>query len=217
MRKYFSLGIFIPLIIAILAIFKADYFFHIGVPVSCILVLILIPERSLKPLIWIVILSLIFCIAGDWMLAHQNGNPNRFIYGVFLFLAAHIGYLIFCLKKGKMNLPVLFILLLVYGSFFIVFLYPVIDNKLLLIATLLYLIFSCFTMTAAIGLEFKLLSKTLFVAGIACFLFSDTLIALNVFLDKKDLYVLMMPTYYMSHVLITAGLIDKQVFIKNHH
>lgn len=210
MKKYYPLGIIVPLVMTILALWKTDYVFHVGVPLSCIAMLIITPAKEIKSISWIVIISLIFCIAGDWMLRTQATDPNRFIYGILLFLIAHIGYLIFCLKQGSISKLALTVLLLGYGFFFIFYLYPSIGNSFLLIPVFLYLIFSCLTLAAAIGLNLDPLSRWLFVSGIVCFLFSDTLIALNVFLGKSDLYILMMPMYYMSHVLVTAGMIDKR-------
>lgn len=52
-----------------------------------------------------------------------------------------------------------------------------------------------------------ILPKCLFVAGIASILFSDTIIAFKEFSGYKELNFLIMPTYYLSHILMTLQLI----------
>lgn len=143
------------------------------------------------------------------MLGHQKGHPERFVYGIFLFLIAHIGYLVFCLKKGRINRVVLAILLLIYLPFFIFFLYPAIGVNTLLLATFLYLVFSCLTLSASAGLKMDALSKLFFILGVISFVLSDTLIAFNVFLNESRLYFLMMPGYYLSHIFIALAIIQK--------
>jgi len=204
-------SIIIPVICAILALAGGGYIPHVGVPVACMLIILLLCRREYRPTAWLLIAALAFSIAGDWMLKHRGGDTMRFVYGIALFFVAHAGFLVFCLRNGQIKILWLLALLAGYGLLFIFGLAPAINDSALLAAVLLYLLISCFSLAAAAGLRFNCTSLWLFVAGIACIVFSDTLIALHEFMHTaKWLYhTLMMPTYYAAHILITAAVIIK--------
>jgi uncharacterized membrane protein YhhN len=135
-----------------------------------------------------------------------------FVCGIALFFVAHAGFLAFCLKNGKIRFPLLGALLAGYSIFFVGKLLPAIPDAILLTAVLLYMLISCFSLAAAPGLRLPLLSRWLFTAGIACIVFSDTLIACCEFLHVCGLYhLLMMPTYYAAHILVTAAVIFEPI------
>jgi uncharacterized membrane protein YhhN len=155
---------------------------------------------------WLLITALAFSIAGDWMLKHRGGNVLLFVAGIALFFIAHAGFLFFCMIHGKIRRRFLIVLIAGYGLFCVCKLLPAISNPLLLAAVLLYMLISCFSLAAASGLRLPLFARNLFTAGIACLVFSDTLIACHEFLYTRDLYSrLIIPAYYAAHILISIA------------
>lgn len=130
----------------------------------------------------------------------------RFIYGIIFFFIAHVGFLWFSLKNGKINMYVLFVVLVGYFFLFFSGIYPNINDKTLMVTVLGYLFISCVSFAAATGIRFPILPKCLFVAGIVNIMFSDTLIAFSEFVGYRELNFLIMPTYYLSHILMTMAL-----------
>lgn len=207
---YLYLLLLVPVIAGVLALLGWGYAFHLIFALSCTVFVWVLPQKELKATAWLIALAFILSIGGDWMLKFKDTIPIRFIYGIGLYFLAHVSYLVFFLKHGKINIISLVVLLAGYGIFFVVSLVPAISDTLLLIAVLLYLIVSCVTLAAVIGVNItSKLSKWLFVAGIVCLVFSDTLIALKEFLGNDTLYFLMMPTFYLSYIFATAAIMRK--------
>ncbi|MDR1886828.1 MAG: lysoplasmalogenase, partial [Prevotellaceae bacterium] len=125
-----------------------------------------------------------------------------------LFFAAHAGFLLFALKNGKCAMRGLPYIMAPCLVFFALALYPAIDNTVLLIAVLLYLLVSCCSLAAAMNMKSDRFVRGFFIAGISCIVFSDTLIALAEFSDSSALSFLIMPTYYLSHILITLSVLQ---------
>jgi len=103
MGKYNSIWITIPIICTFLAIDGFGMFFSFGVAFSCIVILCIVYNMKRRKEIWIFIAALLFSIIGDWFLSHRNGISIRFIYGIIFFFVAHLEYLWFSLKNGKIN------------------------------------------------------------------------------------------------------------------
>lgn len=92
---------------------------------------------------------------------------------------------------------------------------PNISDTVLLIAAFGYMLVSCVSFAAAAGVRFPGYAKWCFVAGIASLLFSDTIIALREFTDFKGWGLLIMPTYYLSHILMTFALLASKTTQNN--
>jgi uncharacterized membrane protein YhhN len=203
----------IPVLCAVFARLGGGYIPHAAVPVVCALLIGFFAPREMRLTRWLLAAALALSIAGDWMLRHRGSSVFRFECGIALFFAAHAGFLAFCLKHGEMRWFFLAALLAGYGLFFALKLAPAITSPVLSGAVLLYLVISCFSLAAAAGLRLPFPGRWLFFAGIACLVFSDTLIACQEFLHTgKRLYqYLMMPTYYAAHILITAAVVLRGV------
>ncbi|MDR2036985.1 MAG: lysoplasmalogenase [Bacteroidales bacterium] len=209
MKNYLFLLLLIPITAACLAVLGFGYAFHLILSLSCIIIVLVFPEEEVKTSAWLIALSFLISIAGDWMLGHRANFPDRFIYGIGLYFLAHIGYLSFCIRNGRVNILLLALSLVGYGIFFMLKLKPAISDDLLLISVLLYLIISCCTLAASLELSLSPTSRWLFFIGILSLVFSDTLIALHEFVRNDTLYFLMMPTFYASHIFITAAMMRK--------
>ncbi|MDR1860289.1 MAG: lysoplasmalogenase [Bacteroidales bacterium] len=212
-RNYLNISvIFIPVLCAAVAVATGQYLPHAAVPITCIPVIIFLRRRDVRHTWWLLIAALLLSIAGDWMLRHRGSDGLRFICGIALFFGAHVGYLLFCLRNGQIKWLWLTVLLACYGLFFMIALGPAIQETAMRVAVLLYMLISCFSLAAASGLQQPVAVRWLFMAGIACIIFSDTLIALHEFMHTaRWLYAtLMMPTYYASHILITTSAVYPQ-------
>ena len=206
-KKFKILLILIPFICALLSLNGYGSNFKYAVALTCGLILCLAYGRNIKKDVWIIIVAFLFSIVGGWFLSNRKGMNIRFIYGIAFYFIAHLGFLWFSMKNGKIKKWVLYSTLTVYLVFFILMIYPNIDNKALTIAVLCYLLISCISFAAATGLRLSAFPKWLFIAGISSLLFSDTIIAFKEFVGNRDLYFLMMPTYFLSHILITFALL----------
>jgi uncharacterized membrane protein YhhN len=202
--------ILLPLVCAIVASVKYSYRVHVAVPVLCAVLIIFLSQKVIAGTKWLLVAALAFSIAGDWMLKQRDGQTLMFVYGIALFFIAHAGFLLFCLKNGKIHRRLLLVLVLGYGVFFFLQLLPAIGDSVLSASVFVYMLISCFSLASAWGLRLPVFSRRLFFAGIACLVFSDTLIACCEFLNVCGLYhYVMMPTYYAAHIFITAAVIYK--------
>jgi uncharacterized membrane protein YhhN len=202
----------IPLVLAILAVAGYGFFFKAAVPGSCAIILVLLLRKQLKatPDIWFVVAAFLFSIAGDWFLSNKGDSFMMFSAGIGLYLFAHVGYLWFALRNGRMAKLFSIVLLAGYLLFFFVKLYPALDDTVLLVAVLLYLLISCFSLGAAFGIKLSPIVKWSYFAGVTLVLLSDTIIALNEFASYSALNLLILPTYYAAHMSITFALIRRK-------
>jgi uncharacterized membrane protein YhhN len=211
-KKAYSL-LLIPLLLAVLAVAGYGFLFKAAVPGSCAFILILLFRKHLKsiPDIWFVIAAFLFSIAGDWFLSNKGDSFMMFSAGIGLYLFAHLGYLLFALRNGRMHKLFTVALLAAYLLFFFVKLYPALDDTILLIAVLLYLLISCFSLGAAFGIKLASVVKWSYFVGVTLVLFSDTIIALNEFPSYGALNFLILPTYYAAHMSITFAIIRRGI------
>ena len=202
--KYLSL--IIPILFTVFAVTGHGFFFRAGVSASCAIILWIMSKQTVSRHIWWVIAALIVSIAADWFMT-RKGVLVYFLFAIILFFMAHTGFFLFCLKNGRINWRFLLPVLTGYLIFFFAILFPAIKPTYLLVAVLAYLIISCFSLSAAVGLRLPAMAHWCFAAGIALLVFSDTIIALNIFVKYKDLNFLILPTYFASHVMVTLALL----------
>lgn len=202
---------------AVLALTTSNFIFKSGTATVGIIILLALNFRGTKPSRsnWWIIGAFLFSIAGDWFLSNMAEDPSMFVKGIALFFLAHLGYLIFAISNGHISWKFTGILLLAFLVFYFVALYPAISDQVLVWAVLIYLLISCFSMGAAVGMEGDTLAKWSYVFGIFLILFSDTIISLKEFLGYHVLDFLILPTYYLAHISITISLIKKTDFKSN--
>jgi uncharacterized membrane protein YhhN len=198
----------IPLVLAILAVAGYGFLFKAAVPGSCAIILAFLFRKKLKELpdIWFVIAAFLFSIAGDWFLSNKGDSFTMFAAGIGLFFFAHVGYLWFALRNGRIHRLFTLVVLAGYLIFFFLRLSPAIDETVLVVAVLLYLFISCFSLGAAFGIRLPPVIKWTYFAGVTLVLLSDTIIALNEFASYGALNFLILPTYYAAHMSITFAL-----------
>lgn len=196
---------------AFLAFYTSNFIFKsgtAGIGIIILLILFFKNSKSKRDVI-LIIGAFLFSIIGDWFLSTKNGDPTMFSKGIAVFFMAHLGYLWFALFNGKIKWKFAILLLIAFLIFFFLCLYPSIDDKVLMIAVLVYLIVSCLSFGASVGIKGNSVFKWAYVFGIFLILFSDTIIALTEFVGYKTFDFLILPTYYLAHISITFSLIRK--------
>ena len=188
------------------------FLFKISVAaLGTVILLMAYAQRLLSVLdVWVVIMAFVCSMIGDYFLSHMQGDTAFFIFGISLYLLAHIGYLTFSLLNGTIRWKSSIALTVVFLIFFYLALYPTLDDKTLAFMVLFYLIVSCISLGAALGLKLKPAIKWPYVIGIALILFSDTLISFKEFLHQDFLNFLILPTYYLAQIGITIALYLKR-------
>jgi uncharacterized membrane protein YhhN len=195
---------------AVMSLITSKFVFKSGTAAIGILIIFILnvlnrPYRAS----WLIIGAFLFSIAGDWFLSHKNGDSGMFSTGIAMFFFAHVGYLLYAKKNGRIDWKVTGMILLLFLAFFFVVLYPNISDRTLMIATLIYLLISCLSFGASVGIKDDPVIKWSYVFGIFLVLFSDTIISLSEFVGYKTLDMLILPTYYLAHISITFSLIRK--------
>lgn len=183
----------------------------LGVPGTCAVILVAFHRQGLSRVrdFWWVIGAFVFSMIGDAFLSNKGDDEMLFVYGIAGFFFAHLGYLGFPLMNGSIHRVALAILFAGYIPFYLLSLRPAIGDGVLSIAVLIYLLISCLVLAAAFGLRIAVWPKRAYVVGIALIVVSDTFIAFNEFLDFTTFNELILPTYYLAHIIITAGLIRR--------
>jgi len=205
-----ALGLFIlPVISSLIALNSGIFFFKSAVAGSCIIILILFfkTTKNKHKIVWFIIGAFVFSIAGDWFLSNKNDDFLMFATGIGLFFWAHIGYLGYALKNGRINLPVTIILLISYLTFFFTMLQPAIESTLLVVTSFIYLLISCVSVGAASGMIIPRLAKSIYILGISLILFSDTIISFHEFIGYNEMNFLILPTYYLAQISVTIAVI----------
>lgn len=201
----------VSVVLAAMALVTSDFVYKSGTAAmgTIILLILLLKKNNSSRDIWLIIAAFMFSIAGDWFLSNKNGDELMFSKGIALFFMAHMGYMFYAKINGNINWKFTGILLVSFLTFFFIMLYPSISDKILMLATLIYLLVSCLSLGAAFGMTGDPLAKWSYVIGIFLILFSDTIISLSEFLGYKVMDLLILPTYYLAHISITFSLIRK--------
>ncbi|MEH6771737.1 lysoplasmalogenase family protein [Maribacter arcticus] len=202
----------LSVISAIFALLTSNFIFKSGTAGIGILIILILNFKKVKPSkdTWFIIGAFLFSIAGDWFMSNMNGDSTMFSKGIALFFLAHLGYLLFATLNGQIKWRFTSILLALFLLFYFLVLFPSINDNILMLATLIYLLISCFSLGASVGIKGDYVVKWTYVFGIFLILFSDTIISLTEFLGYNRLDFLILPTYYLAHISITFSLIRKQ-------
>ena len=208
----------VPATTAILALLHFGFFFKSGTAWSGILILTIhyFQQNRKTNDSFFILAAFVFSIIGDWFLSNMNGNSMQFVWGILFYFLAHLGYLFFALKNGKLKWVFTSALLAVYLVFFVLVLAPKIKEQALLWASLIYLVVSCLSLGAAFSIKNNTLTHLFYGFGIFMILFSDTIISLKEFATINTLNFLILPTYYLAHISITISLLVRNRISKKH-
>lgn len=197
---------------AAIAATMTDYLpLKMGVPLACtaILIALWLAGRVGEQAVWWVVAAFVASAAGDYFLSNKRGNESFFVIGIALYLVAHIGYIVAAWRNGGINVPVLAGSLAVFLVYYALVLRPAVGDPVLSGAVLVYLVVSCLALGVAAGLDWRGATKMLFLAGISLIVLSDFAISMNEFVGIRSLNWLILPTYYLAHLSISASLIAR--------
>ncbi len=177
------------------------YFFPVGIPHKLAFPLIIITVSSLWLCPWQITLALGCSALGDWL-----GDEGHFIGQMAAFAAAHIGYILFFVKryhtkvepdrkltakaKGYTFIFLFMGAVLTFWSCCIIA--PEAPAGIVRIGVIIYTFIICTMMVTAL-----LQRSSLFAIGAVLFVFSDLILAWNMFVEPIDGagYLIMIPYY----------------------
>lgn len=202
----------LPLAVGVAAT-QTDYLpFKMAVPSLCALILLWAyqgqPAHRLD--VAAVVLAFVFSAVGDYFLSNKSGAEIYFVVGIGMYFVAHLGYLAYAWRNGRIHRVVLGVLLVGYLIYYFISLNPAIGDPVLSGAVLLYLLISCLVLAVAAGMTLPAEQKWLYVFGIALIVLSDTAISFNEFLDYRAFNWLILPTYYLAHLTVSLSLLRRQ-------
>ena len=198
------LWLLLPLAFCLLRFVTNQYIFSALITLACgAVVAIAGPGGSA----WLVVLALGVSALGDWFMAHQTLGPNFFLYGVAGFAVAHALFIAFAARRFAFSLPALLLALALgagYAFYLNARIFPHVEAPM-------RLALGGYALISLLGLFFALCrrvpspERALYAVGIVCILFSDTMIAESQFAGQKWAYPLILPTYYLCHLLVAAS------------
>lgn len=166
------------------------------------------------PVSILVIMGLLFSLLGDFLLMLKGSH--FFLLGMLAFMCTHIcngSYFFIRMEKKslaiKKLLPITFFLILVAGSLF-VFLLPVLHEFTIPVLVYMLLISGMAFLAAATGQVSSLqkIASEWFIPGALLFVFSDGLLAMNLFWIKYSLLdIPVMISYAAAQYFLVNGFV----------
>jgi uncharacterized membrane protein YhhN len=219
-KKHLLILPFIPPALAISALlyrisFHKDNLLLAGSPAfTCALICILVYKISPanNRAVLVLAAAFIFSILGDFFLKMRPPD-YWFVLGISSFFMGHVGFSFYSLTRVKFLWPIFAAILTPFLIWYFTVLLPtnrLSNNSILAFAVFLYVVISCFSLSASVDLKSKAAASWVYTAGIACILISDCFIAAGNFLRWQKLSFLVMPLYYLCHTLIVLSVVLRQ-------
>jgi len=188
------LAILVPLLFSILQLKTKKYIFSALITGSCAIISVFC-----APLLCA---ALAVAVLGDWFMAHKGSNQLMYAAGIGGFFCSHLLLYLYArtmIPEGA-QLPAAagaaLLGCIVYLALRILPKTP----RLLTVPVAAYTLISVLSLAAAIKT-----GSILYAAGVGSLLFSDIMIAENDFAGNKRVGFLILPTYYLCHILITLS------------
>jgi uncharacterized membrane protein YhhN len=216
-KKHLLILPFIPPALALSALlyrifFHKDNLLLAGSPAfTCALICVLmyITSPANNRVVLVLSAAFIFSILGDLFLKLRPPD-YWFVLGISSFFLGHVGFSVYSLKRVKFSWPIFALVLTPFLVWYFAVLLPtnrLSNNGALAFAVFMYVVVSCFSLSASIDLKSKTAASWIYTVGIACILVSDCFIAAGNFLRWQKLSFLVMPLYYLCHTLIVLSVI----------
>jgi uncharacterized membrane protein YhhN len=217
--QFFSILFWILTFIDIVAIWYGFSNIHFLVKPLLIpsLILMLVFSKSGANNKWWLLTGLFFSFLGDVFLLYEYKAPLFFIFGLASFLITHVCYIIWFVKIKSLQKSLLrqqpWVTALVagYGCSLILLLYPGLGD--LKIPVIIYAAVICFMLLCSLHVFYKTgrPSNVYFVTGALLFVVSDSLLAVNKFLNPFPLAgIFIMLTYCAAQFFIVMGFISNE-------
>lgn len=156
---------------------------------------------------WVIAAGFLASVTGDWFLAHQRPGGNRFLYGVIFFFIAHCLFSASAAMRFCFNVPALAVAAVLatgYGLYMYIRILPRVDAGLRL-PLVMYMLVSIVSLWCAMSMTGRAQVRLVYTAGIAAIIFSDTMIAENVYMESGLAGRLVHPTYYFCHLMVALS------------
>ena len=188
----------IPAALAVLRLATRRYPFSALTTLACAA---LIAVYGRAPASGLAAAALAVSAAGDWFLAHHRGRETFYALGVggFLVGPALLAFAAHRATLSPMALVAGGLLLALYAAYLTQIVLPGMP-KMLKMPAVLYTLVSIAGFTVALTA-----GDAVYASAIALLLFSDTMIAAADFAGRKELSFLILPTYYLCHILIALS------------
>lgn len=139
---------------------------------------------------------------GDYFMCHKGNREILYVLGIAGFFLGHVVFILYAsLRAVSVTAGLIVGAVLAVG--FLPYLFLRVLNKvpqLLKIPVVLY------TLISITGLAFAAATgDALYIVGVASLLFSDTMIAESDFVGNPATGRLIMPTYYLCHILVALS------------
>jgi len=214
LRKYLFLLAVIPAVFMILSLIAGsrNVILRGGVAFTCTLICVLTVLLLSKDsrVLWFLVAAFCLSIVGDLFLRDVNSDMD-FILGILFFFLAHIGFLIYAMKRAKLSWPLFAVITVPFLIFYFIGLVPspgLSGNIPLSVAALCYLLVSCLSFSVALSGAIRMPkspARWVFAAGIASLLISDTFLSIVDFIKYTNVAPQIMRLYYLSHVLVALS------------
>lgn len=201
-----KIGLIVPILLFIAKSKWDKYLFSPLITLSC---LVLSAFSGAHACIF-ACLAFLFSVFGDFFLSHKSIHKDSYLFGIAGFFLAHAGFLAYALANSGVGIlsPIIALVLVIpYGIYLVKRLYPALDNMPMRIAVTLYMLISISVFACAFSMNLPVYNKILFIVGIFMILFSDTIISISDFLGQRKWDKLILPTYYLCHILVCASMI----------
>ena len=199
-----GLLLIVPAVLAVLQLTTHRYIFSALVTLCCaLIVMIRRPDGGAV----IMAAAFVLAAAGDYFLAHQKSRPADFLCGVALFALSHAAFILYAARRFSFRpwaagvcaaLAVIYAIYLSRRGL-------VGQSAALKAAVSLYALISLTGLFFAFSAKAALGEYVLYALGIACIIFSDTMIAEADFVKNAAARRFILPTYYLCHILLAAS------------
>lgn len=195
--------ILIPIAFALLRHFTKKYIFSALTTLSCAAIAL--------PYAPVMAAALFVSFIGDYFMAHKGKNEVKYLLGIAGFFLGHIVFIAHAMlyipastfpefephiHKGLITGAALVLCFTPYLLLRVIKRVP----KLLQIPVVLYTLISIAGLACAV-----MTGDWIYILGIAMLLFSDTMIAESDFVGNRKVSPLILPTYYLCHILVVLS------------
>lgn len=185
--------ILIPIALALLQLFTKKYIFSALTTLAC--ASIALPKAP------VMAAALFVSFIGDWFMSHKGSNEMLYLCGIAGFFIAHALFIVHARSRASFSKTALIcgLLLVACIGAYMVSRLPKFPS-MLRIPAVLYALISIAGFSYAIST-----GNILYAIGIASLLFSDLMIAESDFIGNPNTHALILPTYYLSHILVALS------------
>ena len=184
----------VPVLFTVLQLRTGKYIFSALITGSCALI-----SAFYAPLLCA---ALTAAVVGDWLMAHKGSNELMYAGGIGGFFVSHLLLYLYArtiIPEGAVLPAPVGAALIACIVYLVLRVLPKVP-RLLAAPVALYTVISILSLGAAVKT-----GHALYALGVASLLFSDIMIAENDFVGNRQAGILILPTYYLSHLLMTLS------------